>query len=262
MSTILNTIAQHTQQRYEHIIAQKPLSVVKAQALGMAKGSFEFEKTLQGDTLSFICEVKKASPSKGVIAEDFPYLDIAKAYERAGASAISCLTEPKWFMGSDRYLSEIADSVSIPVLRKDFTVCDYQIYEAKLLGASAVLLICALLDTDTLREYISVCDELGMSALVEAHDEAEVQSALNAGARIIGVNNRNLKDFTVDVRNSTRYRQMIPDDIVFVSESGITTHEDIKVLIENGTNAVLIGETLMRAKDKGAVLKELLYGKD
>ena len=262
MATILNTIAQHTAERYEKIISQTPLSEVKVRALAMTKGGFEFEKALAADGTSFICEVKKASPSKGVIAEDFPYLEIAREYEAAGAAAISCLTEPKWFMGSDEYLREIAGTVSIPVLRKDFTICDYQIYEAKTLGASAVLLICALLDTDTIREYIKICDTLGMSALVEAHDEVEVKSALAAGARIIGVNNRNLKNFSVDVNNSSRYRRMIPSDVLFVSESGIKTHKDIEVLQKNHTNAVLIGETLMRSDDKKATLEELLYGKN
>ena len=242
MATILNTIAQHTAERYEKIISQTPLSEVKVRALAMTKGGFEFEKALAADGISFICEVKKASPSKGVIAEDFPYLEIAREYEAAGAAAISCLTEPKWFMGSDEYLREIAGAVSIPVL--------------------AVLLICALLDTDTIREYIKICDTLGMSALVEAHDEAEVDSALAAGARIIGVNNRNLKDFSVNVNNSSRYRQMIPSDVLFVSESGIKTHKDIEVLQKNHTNAVLIGETLMRSDDKKATLEELLYGKN
>lgn len=260
MATILDSIAEYTKQRYEKIISAKSLEEVKAQALSLPKGDFAFEKALKKEPIAFICEVKKASPSKGVIAEDFPYLDIAKEYEKAGAAAISCLTEPKWFMGSDRYLSEIASAVSIPVLRKDFTVCDYQIYEAKVLGASAVLLICSLLDTQTVKEYISICDRLGISALVEAHDAGEVESALKAGARIIGVNNRNLKDFSVDVNNSTKYRKMIPESVIFVSESGITLHKDIQVLTGNKTNAVLIGETLMRAKDKAAVLRELLYG--
>lgn len=262
MSTILNTIADYTKKRYNKIIAEKSLEQVKAEALSMAKGSFEFEKALKNETLSFICEVKKASPSKGVIAEDFPYLEIAKEYEKAGASCISCLTEPKWFLGSDRYLKDISETVSIPVLRKDFTICEYQIYEAKVLGADAVLLICALLDTDTIKQYIKIADSLGMSCLVEAHDEKEVQSAINAGARIIGVNNRNLKDFSVDVNNSTKYRNMIPKDIIFVSESGITSHEDIEVLLNNKTDAVLIGETFMRAPDKEKALKELLYGEN
>ena len=257
MSDILTEIAAYTKERYKKTIAEHPLEEIKALALSMPKGNFEFEKALQGDDLSFICEVKKASPSKGIIAETFPYLQIAKDYEAAGASAISCLTEPKWFLGSDKYLKEIASAVSIPVLRKDFTVCEYQIYEAKTLGASAVLLICALLNSNTISRYIKICDELGISAVVEAHDESEVKSALSAGARIIGVNNRNLKDFSVDVNNSTRYREMIPADTVFVSESGIKTHDDIEVLLKNKTNAVLIGETLMRADDKTAALKKM-----
>lgn len=260
MSTILNTIAENTELRYAEIIKSKPLSEVKAKALSLPKGNFEFENVLNGSDLSFICEVKKASPSKGIIAKDFPYLDIAMEYEKAGAAAISCLTEPKWFLGSDEYLKEIAKAVKIPVLRKDFTVCDYQIYESKLLGADAILLICALLDSETIKEYISVCDSLGMSALVEAHNENEINSALSAGARIIGVNNRNLKDFSVDVNNSNRYRSMIPNDIIFVSESGIKNHSDIKVLQNNGTNAVLIGEALMRASNKKQMLEELLNG--
>lgn len=262
MADILEKIADYTRARYNNIIKAVPTEKVREQALSIPKGNFEFEKALRTKALSFICEVKKASPSKGIISEDFPYLQIAKAYESAGAACISCLTEPKWFMGSDRYLMEISAAVSIPVLRKDFTVCEYQLYESKLLGAKAVLLICALLDTDTIKRYIEICDTLGISALVEAHDEKEIETALSAGARIIGVNNRNLKDFSVDVNHSTRYRNLIPKDILFVSESGIKTHDDIKVLLENGTDAVLIGETLMRAKDKGAALKELLYGKD
>lgn len=262
MAEILNTIADYTKERYKKIIAEKPLEDVKEQALAMPKGNFEFEKALRKKPIAFICEVKKASPSKGIIAEHFPYLEIAQEYERAGASCISCLTEPKWFMGSDKYLKEIAETVSIPVLRKDFTVNEYQIYEAKLLGASAVLLICALLDTQTIKDYIAIADSLGMSCLVEAHDETEVKSAISAGARIIGVNNRNLKDFTVDVNNSTRYRNMIPENIIFVSESGITSHDDIQVLLDNKTDAVLIGETFMRSQNKAQMLKELLYGED
>lgn len=262
MSDILNTIAENTRERYKKIIAQMPLDEIKAQALSMPRGDFEFEKALKGDTLSFICEIKKASPSKGIIAEDFPYLEIAKEYEKAGASCISCLTEPKWFLGSDEYLKEVCEAVSIPVLRKDFTVNEYQIYEAKILGAKAVLLICAILDTDTIKGYIEIADSLGISALVEAHNEDEVNSALTAGARIIGVNNRNLRDFSVDVNNSAKYRKMIPENVIFVSESGIKTHEDIRVLIENKTDAVLIGETLMRSNDKKQKLKELLYGKN
>ena len=209
---------------------------------------FRFEKALAADgDIHFICECKKASPSKGLIAPDFPYLEIARQYEEAGASAISVLTEPKWFLGSPEYLREIAEEVKVPCLRKDFTVDPYMIYEAKLLGASAVLLICAILDTGTLAEYLEAADSLGLSAIVEAHDETEVASAVSAGARIIGVNNRNLKDFTVDIHNSIRLRSCAPAGTIFVAESGIRTPEDVETLRQNGVNAVLIGEQLMRA---------------
>ena len=227
--------------------------------LSLKKKDRAFEKALSGNRLSFICEVKKASPSKGVIAEDFPYLDIAREYEAAGASAVSVLTEPELFLGDDRYLAEIKQSVSIPVLRKDFTVDEYMIYRAALMGADAVLLICSLLDTETIKEYITICDVLGISALVEAHNEKETESALKAGARIIGVNNRDLRDFSVDIGNSLRLRRLVPDDVLFVAESGIRTAGDIKQLEQAGVNAVLIGETLMRAKDKKAEL-DLLRG--
>lgn len=219
---------------------------------------FHFERALvaPGD-IHFICECKKASPSKGLIAPDFPYLEIAKQYEAAGASAISVLTEPKWFLGSDDYLRKIAAEVQTPCLRKDFTVDPYMIYEAKLLGASAVLLICALLDTKTLASYIEIADSLGLSALVEAHDEAEVASAAAAGARIIGVNNRNLKDFTVDIHNSIRLREYAPAGMIFVAESGIRTPEDVENLRRHGVNAVLIGEQLMRATSPKAEIDRL-----
>ena len=217
-----------------------------------------FERALRQPGMSFICEVKKASPSKGIIAEDFPYVDIAKDYEAAGASAISCLTEPYWFLGSDVYLEEIAETVSVPVLRKDFTCSEYMIWQAKALGASAVLLICSVLDDVELREYHRLTEELHMSALVEAHDAGEIEQAKQAGARIIGVNNRNLKDFSVDIGHSARLRQLAGEDTVFVSESGIRGPEDMKALCENGTDAVLIGEMLMRSPDRQAALKTLM----
>lgn len=254
---ILDQLADYARQRVEEAKRQMPLAEIKQQALALPKGDFRFEKALAKPGLSFICECKKASPSKGLIAADFPYLQIAKEYEAAGADAISVLTEPKWFLGSDRYLKEIASAVSTPCLRKDFTVDDYMIYEAKLLGASAVLLLCAILDDAQLREYLALCDGLGISALVEAHDEAEVDRALNAGARILGVNNRDLKNFTVDTENSRRLRARIPEDVLFVSESGVRTAEDVARLAAIGADAVLIGETLMRAPDKTAKLREL-----
>ena len=224
---------------------------------GGAAGDFPFEKALRQDDISFICEVKKASPSKGGIAEDFPHLDIAKAYEAAGAAAISVLTEPFYFQGHDRYLREIADEVTIPLLRKDFIVDGYMIYEAKLLGASAVLLICSLLDRDTLAEYIHIAHGLGLSSLVETHGEEEVVMALAAGARVIGVNNRNLKTFEVDHTLSERLRKMVPREILFVSESGVRSPEDIARLREAGADAVLVGETLMKSADKRAEINRL-----
>ena len=260
--TILNQIAEYTRLRVQQAKQQVPLEKLKARALESGKKEkagryFPFEQALRQPDISFICECKKASPSKGLIAPDFPYLEIAREYEAAGAACISVLTEPKWFLGKDRYLEEIAETVSIPCIRKDFVVDEYMIYEAKLLGASAVLLICSLLDTETLRAYRELCDELGLSALVEAHDEAEIVSALEAGARIIGVNNRNLKDFTVDVHNSQRLRRLVPESVLFVAESGIRSAEDIQVLREAKVNGVLIGETLMRARDKKAMLDSL-----
>lgn len=255
--TILDRLAAYAQERVT--AAKKNISVeeLKERAVSLPRGDFAFEKALKKDDIAFICECKKASPSKGVIAGDFPYLQIAKAYESAGADCISVLTEPKWFLGSDRYLQEIAAAVHIPCLRKDFTVDAYMIYEAKRLGAAAVLLICSILSEEQIKAYIQICDTLGLSALVEAHDEAEVKTALRCGARIIGVNNRNLKDFSVDTDNSRRLRRLIPKDVVFVSESGVKTPEDVQLLREVGADAVLIGETLMRAADKKQILNEL-----
>lgn len=218
---------------------------------------FPFEKELRKKGISFICEVKKASPSKGIIAEKFDYRSIAESYEEAGAGAISVLTEPEYFKGSIEYLKEIAEDVKIPLLRKDFTVDEYMIYEAKAAGASIVLLICAILDEETLKHYIEIADSLGLSALVEAHDEEEIQMALRAKARIIGVNNRNLKDFTVDIHNGIRLREKVPQDVLFVAESGIRTREDIEELEKVHVNGVLIGETFMRAENKKAMLAEL-----
>lgn len=255
--TVLNALADYARERVSRAKAKKSAEEIKDEANALPKGEFEFEKALKKDSLSFICECKKASPSKGLIAEDFPYLEIAKEYEEMGADAISVLTEPKWFLGKDSYLKEIKSAVSLPLLRKDFTVDEYMIYEAKLLGASSVLLICSLLSEEEIKKYIKTADSLGMSALVEAHDENEVSAALSAGARIIGVNNRNLKDFTVDTENSRRLRSLIPPDVLFVSESGVRNKEDVQNLISIGADAVLIGETLMRADNKKEKFKEL-----
>ena len=273
---ILKTITERTRERIreqEKVIPPAEMrrmaeAVLREEQAGAAANSSGdrlekdympvFERALRQPGMSFICEVKKASPSKGIIAEEFPYMEIAKDYEAAGASAISCLTEPYWFLGSDVYLEEIAETVSVPVLRKDFTCSEYMIWQAKALGASAVLLICSVLDDGELRAYHRLTEELHMSALVEAHDAGEIEQAKQAGARIIGVNNRNLKDFSVDIGHSARLRQLAGEDTVFVSESGIRGPEDMKALCENGTDAVLIGEMLMRSPDRQAALKTLM----
>lgn len=255
--TILDQLADHARLRVKEAKKRVPLDEIRHRALSLPKGHFAFENALKKPELSFICECKKASPSKGIIAPEFPYLTIAREYESAGADAISVLTEPEWFLGSDDYLREIADAVSIPCLRKDFTVDEYMIYEAKLLGASAVLLICSLLTEDQLSEYLGICDELGLSALVEVHDERETFMALDVSARVIGVNNRSLKDFTVDTENSVRLRAMIPNDVIFVSESGVKSAADVERIRQMGADAVLIGEALMREADKTAKLAQL-----
>ena len=262
--SILNEIAARTKERIAEEKFKFPLrELISQQNSDLAKHAEEkisFLEALKKPGMSYICEVKKASPSKGLIAPDFPYLDIAKEYEQAGASAISCLTEPFYFQGADRYLQEISQAVNIPVLRKDFTVDEYMLYQAKAFGTSAVLLICAILDNSQLKAFGELAQELGLDALVEAHDQWEVDRALNLGAKIVGVNNRNLHDFTVDMGNSIRLRNMAPADTVFVSESGIKTAEDIRILYENKVDAVLIGETLMRSPDKKAALGALNVG--
>lgn len=258
---ILDEIAAYTVERINAEKKIKDISNMRSDAEYIASndkaGFFAFENALKEPDMSFICECKKASPSKGIIAEEFPYVEIAKSYEKAGATAISVLTEPNWFKGSDAYLKEITENVSIPCLRKDFTIDEYMIFQAKTIGAKAVLLICSLLETKRLKEYREIADSIGLSAIVEAHDEKEIESALDAGARIIGVNNRNLKDFTVDINNSGRLRKLVPEEVLFVAESGIKTNKDIEALKNMGVNAVLIGETLMRAEDKNKMLREL-----
>jgi|LSQX01.3.fsa_nt_gb indole-3-glycerol phosphate synthase len=256
--TILDRIVAATRLRVEKRKANRSLPQIIREAQRVKTGiSFPFETALQKEGLSFICEVKKASPSKGIISPDFPYVKIAEEYENAGADAISVLTEPEFFMGSDDYLYEIQQKVTIPTLRKDFIIDVYQLCETKLLGASAVLLICSVLEPQALREYIAICDELSLSALVETHDEKEVESALYAGARIIGVNNRNLKDFTVDLNTSICLRKLVPNSVLFVAESGIRDEKDVKRLKQAGVDGVLIGETLMRSVNKRGMLKKL-----
>lgn len=259
MTDILQKIADRSRERVEDRKTKKSLVDIskEAEALCAENPEFPFEKALRRKDMAFICEVKKASPSKGILDDQFPYLEIAVDYEEAGADAISVLTEPDWFLGQDEYLKEIRRAVDIPILRKDFTVDSYQIYEAKILGADAILLICALLDPIKLKAYIKIAHELGLSALVEAHTEKEVKDSLEAGARIIGVNNRDLKTFEVDITTSLRLRNLVPENILFISESGIRTPGDITKLKENRVDGVLVGETFMKSKDKKQRLAEL-----
>ena len=255
---ILQTIAAHARTRVAADQAKISLEELKAlcQEAGPGQGE-QFVSALNRPGLSFLCEIKKASPSKGLISPDFPYLDIARAYEAAGADGVSCLTEPKWFLGSDDIFRQVRRTISLPMLRKDFTVDEYQIYQARLMGANAVLLIVSLLDGETLKGYLDLCRSLGLAALVETHDGQEADAALNAGAEIIGVNNRNLKDFSVDFSNAARLRDRIPPGVLYVAESGLTGPEDAAALKRLGADAALVGEALMRAPDKGAMLASL-----
>lgn len=255
---ILEEIAQVTRVRIEKSKETTPLDELRKKCETLPKReSFRFEKALREKGITFICEVKKASPSKGLIAKDFPYVEIAKEYEEAGAGVISCLTEPHYFQGENKFLEEIVKEVQIPVLRKDFFVDPYMIYEAKLMGASGILLICAILTDKELKAYFALANELGLSSIFEAHTEEEVERALKCGARILGVNNRNLKTFQVDLSHSIELRKKVPKEVIFISESGIKTKEDMKLLYSHGTDAVLIGETFMRATNKKEMFTEL-----
>ncbi|MBO5521652.1 MAG: indole-3-glycerol phosphate synthase TrpC [Eubacterium sp.] len=254
---ILNQLAEHARERTRAASKEISIEEMKEKAKARArldrmggKEDFRFEKALKKPGLRMICEVKKGSPSKGIIAKDFPYLKIAKEYEASGADCISVLTEPKWFFGQNRYLTEIADHVSLPCLRKDFTIDPYMVYEAKALGAEAILLICSLLTEEQLAENMAIADELGMSALVETHDEKQIEMAVRAGARMIGVNNRNLETFVTDIQTCVRLRPYVPEGIIYVAESGIRSSEDIHEIWQSGADALLIGESLMRAPDK------------
>ncbi|NCB05888.1 MAG: indole-3-glycerol phosphate synthase TrpC [Clostridia bacterium] len=251
---IIDELAAHAAARVQAAMVAVGLDEMREAAQALPKGDFRFERALKGDQLAFLCEVKRASPSRGIISADFPFLDIARDYEAAGADCVSCLTEPKWFLGSDDIFRAIRGAISLPMLRKDFTVHAYQLYEARRMGADAALLICALLDARALAEMLSVCDALGMCALVETHDEAEIRMAVSAGARMIGVNNRNLKNFAVDLSNAARLRALVPPNTLFVAESGVQSAEDVAAMRRVGADAVLIGEALMRAPDRRATL--------
>ena len=256
--TILDTIAEYARTRVAADKQNISMDAIKELALATEKARGDlFYNAIAKQDLSFICEVKKASPSKGIIDPVFDYLKIAKEYENAGADAMSCLTEPKWFLGSDEIFKEIRAEVKIPMLRKDFVVDAYQLYQAKVMGANCVLLICAILDTKTISEYLEICDTLGLAALVETHDAEEIKSAVSTGAKMIGVNNRNLKDFSVDLGNASRLRDVIPGDRLYVAESGVMSVEDAASLRRAGADAILVGEAMMRADDKKKFLDEM-----
>ena len=253
--SILDQLAEHARARVAADEEILPLPELRERCLALGQGNGEaFSAALQRPGLSLICEVKKASPSKGIISESFPYLEIARSYEDAGADAISCLTEPKWFLGSDEIFRQIRAEVSVPMLRKDFTVSEYQIYQARLMGANAVLLICSILDEEALSGYLALCRSLGLAALTETHDAEEIRTALRCGAEIIGVNNRNLKDFSVDFGNAARLRDLVPAECLFVAESGVTGPEDAALIRKSGADAALVGEALMRAEDRAGLI--------
>ncbi|MEI6738368.1 MAG: indole-3-glycerol phosphate synthase TrpC [Pseudomonadota bacterium] len=250
---ILDNIVERTRIRVERAKRERPVQHLKMRETRDFVGALRC-----AEDMAVIAEIKKASPSKGIIDPEFNYLEIAKAYQSAGVTAVSVLTEPEFFMGANEILTAVSEAIELPILRKDFTIDEYQIFEARAIGADAVLLIAAVLETEKLREFLQIAREQGLAAIVEVHDEGEAASALQAGAEIVGVNNRNLKTFEVDLGTSLRLRALIPKDIIFISESGIETAQDIARLRDVGVNGVLIGETLMRAVDKGAKLRELL----
>ena len=256
-ATILETIAAYAVERVKKDKEAVPEGRMREQALALPQKKFRFSQALRKKELAFICEVKKASPSKGLIDPAFDYRKIAADYEAAGADCVSCLTEPKWFLGSDAIFEDIRQTIQLPMIRKDFTVDAYQIYQAKCMGADAVLLICALMNEKQLKQYLAVCESLGLDALVETHDEEEIKMAVASGATIIGVNNRNLKDFSVDFENAVRLRHLIPQEAIYVAESGISSVSDVALLRQAGADAVLMGEVLMRARDKKTLLSDM-----
>jgi len=254
----MNILEKIVEFKKEEVAKQKKnfnLSALREEAERL-KVPCDFKKAVSGEGINIIAEVKKASPSKGIIREDFNPVEIAKAYERGGAKAISVLTDKEFFKGSPFYLRQVAEAVNLPVLRKDFIIDEFQIYGAKALGASSFLLIVSILSDQQLRDFIELGRELGMEALVETHNEEEVERALKAKAEIIGVNNRNLKTFTVSLETTLRLLPMIKrEGKILVSESGIKSRNDIERLKSAGVDAFLVGETLMRSENPEEVLK-------
>ncbi len=244
---------------------REEVAALKRQGLSAPAGPVApprgFVRALTGyPGVAIIAEAKKASPSKGIIRPDFDPVAIARQYQAGGAQALSVLTDEHFFQGSLRYLAQVRAAVTLPVLRKEFIIDPLQIEETRRHGADAILLIAAILDTARLRDFRQQAEELGMDVLVEVHDEAEAEQALAAGSRLIGVNNRDLRDFSVDLATTFRLRRLIPAAIPLVSESGIRDHHDMQRLAEHGIAAALVGETLMRAKDQAQAVRELRGG--
>ena len=257
MSNVLDRIIAHKKKELALLTRERPLAEVRARAAD-APASRDFAAALTGPTVAVIAEIKRASPSAGVIrAHDFQPARIAADYEAAGAEALSVLTDEEFFRGSLEHLQEARAATSLPALRKDFVIDGYQLYESRAAGADAVLLIVAALEPDELRAFITLAGELGLTALVEVHDERELALALEAGVRIVGINNRNLTTFVVDLGVAERLAPMIPQDRLVVGESGVNTRADVERLAAAGVDAVLVGTALMRAESPRRVLRAL-----
>jgi len=254
---ILNKIIEEKRKELKHSKSSASLKEIRKR-IGDAGNNRGFKKSLENDSINIIAEIKKASPSKGIIREDFNPVEIAEIYQDHGAVAISVLTDKKYFQGDIEYLNQIRKNVSLPLLRKDFIIDEYQLYEAKAFGADAVLLIAAVLDKNQLTEYMELSKEIGLENLVEVHSFKDLEKAIYSEAEIIGINNRDLQTFEVSLKTTLEMAKEIPENKVIVSESGINSHDDILELQKNGVNAFLIGEALMREKDIGKKLKELI----
>lgn len=255
---ILDQILLDTKKRVKKLYQRHPLESWKSKADKVPLSNFKFHRTIENNSFSIIAEIKKASPSKGMIDKAFDYKQIAKDYKEAGVNCISVLTEPYHFSGRNEYIQTVKQISELPVLRKDFIIDEIQIYESVLLGADCILLICKALSLKQLTKFLQIAETLQLSALVEAHTLEDVTMALQANAKMIGVNNRDLQTFEVDLQTSLTLRESVPSDVMFVSESGIKTVNDIKRIKTGNINAVLIGETLMRSKDKKMLIKEFI----
>ncbi len=250
---ILDKITAKTKERIVFLDGEK----LKNKAYSCDKGNFPFYDAIKKDGISIIAEIKHASPSKGIITDDFDVRKISQEYKLAQVDCISVLTEPYFFMGDNSYVEIAKHEAKKPVLRKDFIIDEVQIYESKVIGADCILLISAILDMEKLKKFSYIAETIGLNCLVECHNEKEIELAIKSSAKIIGVNNRDLTTFDVDINNSLRLRKYVPSDILFVSESGIKTKKDMDKLKEIKTDGVLIGETFMRSNNKVNQIKLL-----